>query len=391
MGTKQTKKMSKFNVVSSSALNEFLSSTNSQSQQLVIQTDRVEKLTPTQVEIKVVCAGCHAEDVLNKSISPDKSDFVGYSVSGIVERIGSLVQNSDCEIGQSVCAILPLQNGAGYAEYVIVDVSLIVPKNEKLSHSLIASTILSASLVYNAVFLQSHIKSGESALILNAASLEGYLLSNILLSIKSDVSVLAHDETEASLLKSTLDNKIQILNIDQVIVDATPSPSYLFGHIFELRPSRAVGEAHVESRHVAELLLPHGSWTVCHSRPRELSAAIGSIMRRKSSRFAFVYEHTWASAAVLRGSLVAALIDYQNRLALFDENENNDNSNLTPIKEKPKSLFSDKGMIDASIPLNLAIKPPVVKCFEPDMAADAVRLAGASSQFDAVALKFTNE
>ena len=42
--------------------------------------------------IFMLVKGCHAEDVLNKSISPDNSDFVGYSVSGIVERIGSLVQ-----------------------------------------------------------------------------------------------------------------------------------------------------------------------------------------------------------------------------------------------------------------------------------------------------------
>jgi NADPH:quinone reductase-like Zn-dependent oxidoreductase len=125
-------------------------------------------------------AGVHADDIVNAraavggngsgGVGDDESDRIGFTVSGVVERTGALVDNAEVPIGSNVCAILPLSECAGYAQFAVVDVSLIVPKHPALSHQLVAATILPASMCYNALLLQASVKSGESALVLNASS-----------------------------------------------------------------------------------------------------------------------------------------------------------------------------------------------------------------------------
>lgn len=146
---------------------------------LVVRCARATQLRDFEVEVRVLYAGVHVDDVASArlvlgantgGVGDDESDRVGFAISGVVERVGALVDASEVPVGANVCAVLPLHDGAGFAQYVVLDVSLLVPKHAELSHELVAATILPASLCYNALLLQSNVKEGETALVLNASS-----------------------------------------------------------------------------------------------------------------------------------------------------------------------------------------------------------------------------
>lgn len=144
--------------LSLASLQESLSATNRMSMPLVVKSQRVEALRDFEVEIRVLYAGVHGDDVQNAraahgntrntgGVGEDAVDRIGFAVSGVVERVGALVDASEVATGAAVCALLPLCDTGGYAQYVVVDVSLVVPKHPALSHQLVASTILPASMV----------------------------------------------------------------------------------------------------------------------------------------------------------------------------------------------------------------------------------------------------
>lgn len=79
-----------------------------------------------EVLIKVAAAGLnHADMAQAKGMyppPPGASPILGMEVSGTVEALGDGVSN--CEIGDTVCALLP---GGGYAEYAVASASCVLP------------------------------------------------------------------------------------------------------------------------------------------------------------------------------------------------------------------------------------------------------------------------
>ncbi|MGA7050007.1 MAG: alcohol dehydrogenase catalytic domain-containing protein, partial [Mycobacterium sp.] len=81
---------------------------------------------PGEALIKVAAAGVNRADVLqaagNYPPPPGASEIIGMEVSGIVAELGSDV--TEWSVGQEVCALL---SGGGYAEYVAVPASQVLP------------------------------------------------------------------------------------------------------------------------------------------------------------------------------------------------------------------------------------------------------------------------
>jgi hypothetical protein len=113
-------------------------------------------------------------------------------------------------------------------------------------------------------------------------------------------------------------------------------------------------------------------------------------MMRKSARLAFVFDHTWASAATTRGTLAAALLDFQKRIVAQPD--------LLQLQQQPQA--SSNGNVDESetgtddgalvVPqlASFGIRPLDVRCFDAAEADSAVRHARATMQLQAVAIRF---
>ena len=85
-----------------------------------------------EVLIKVAACGLNRADIFQRqgAYPPPKgaSELPGLEVSGVVESLGSNV--ASLHVGDEVCALL---EGGGYAEYVAVKASQVLPKPKHLS------------------------------------------------------------------------------------------------------------------------------------------------------------------------------------------------------------------------------------------------------------------
>jgi NADPH:quinone reductase-like Zn-dependent oxidoreductase len=356
----------------------------------------------------VICAGVNADDVYfskqqqTPSSSADSShtststtDRVGFALSGVVERVGAHVRSF--QVGNSVCAVLPLLSGGGgaFATHVIVPEELLVPKLRRVSFALAASSALAASIAYAAVQLHCAARAGDVALVVNPSCVEGVLVCRLLCALKCVVAVLVHDSAERALLVPVLPSQVRYIDDLYDLL----SGGERFDHIIELRPCRAPGEPHVESTRVVEALAAHGTWVVCHQKPRELNAALTAPMMRKSARLAFCFEHTWAAAATTRGTLCAALLDFQKRLVAGSTSNGGDAlPDLLSLDDdgggsaaNDADLATDDGALTVPTRSSIAIRPLEVRCFDASEADSAIRHARATMQLQAVAIRFEPE
>lgn len=331
--------------------------------------------------------------------STSTTDRVGFALSGVVERVGAHVRSF--QVGNSVCALLPLLSGAGgaFATHVIVPEELLVPKLRRVSFALAASSLLAASVAYAAVQLHCAARAGDVALVVNPSCVEGVLVCRLLCALKCVVAVLVHDSAERALLVPVLPPQVRFIDDLYDLL----SGGERFDHIIELRPCRAPGEPHVESTRVVEALAAHGTWVVCHQKPRELNAALTAPMMRKSARLAFCFEHTWAAAATTRGTLCAALLDFQKRLVAGSASNGGDmlpdllsldddgGATAAAAAAVDAELATDDGALTVPTRSSIAIRPLDVRCFDASEADSAIRHARATMQLQAVAIRFEPE
>jgi NADPH:quinone reductase-like Zn-dependent oxidoreductase len=385
--------------VSLSALDERTSASDSGSSTLLASGTRADSVPPLWCEVRVICAGVAHDDVqhsgaANEPTDDDESsitgprataDRVGFALSGVVERVGAGVRAF--AVGNSVCALLPLRLCGACATHVLVPEQLLVPKLKRVSFALLAASLSAASTAYAAVHVQCAVRPGHSALIVNPCSVEALLVARLLAALHASVAVLVRDAAERALLLSALPAQVRYLTD----LHDSISSGHRFDHIIELRPCRAPGEPHVESVRVVEALAAHGTWVVCHSKPRELTAALSPPMMRKSARLAFVFDHTWASAATTRGALAAALLDFQKRIVaqpdlLQLQQQQQPDSGSSNGDESETG--TDDGALVVPPLASFGIRPLDVRCFDAAEADSAVRHARATMQLQAVAIRF---
>jgi putative PIG3 family NAD(P)H quinone oxidoreductase len=122
-----------------------------------------------EVLIKVCAAGVNRADLLQAAglypPPPGASELLGMEVSGVVEAVGDGVV--DWASGQEVCALLA---GGGYAEYVAVPASQLLPHPVGLDLADSAGVPEVACTVWSNLAMTAHLSEGQLLLMHGGAS-----------------------------------------------------------------------------------------------------------------------------------------------------------------------------------------------------------------------------
>jgi putative PIG3 family NAD(P)H quinone oxidoreductase len=133
----------------------------------LFETDRPEP-GANEVLIKVAAAGVNRPDTIQRMgfypAPPGASEILGLEVSGVIEQIGSGVNNLN--VGDEVCALLA---GGGYAQYAVANVDLCLPVPKGLSLIEAAALPETSFTVWSNVFDRAGLTEGQTLLIHGAS------------------------------------------------------------------------------------------------------------------------------------------------------------------------------------------------------------------------------
>ncbi len=145
---------------------------------------------PGEVVIKVAAAGVNRADVLqaagNYPPPPGASEIIGMEVSGIVAELGSDV--TKWSVGQEVCALL---SGGGYAEYVAVPASQVLPIPQGVDVVDAAGLPEVACTVWSNLVLTAHLSKDQVLLMHGGASGIGTHAVQVARALGAQVAVTA--------------------------------------------------------------------------------------------------------------------------------------------------------------------------------------------------------
>lgn len=131
---------------------------------LSVASKDIPPVKDDEVLIKVHAAGVNRADVLQRRglypPPPGASDILGLEVSGQVEHLGKEV--TQFQINDDVCALL---EGGGYAEYVAVPASQVLPVPDGLDYVQAAALPEAFFTVWHHVFMVGGLEKGESLLV----------------------------------------------------------------------------------------------------------------------------------------------------------------------------------------------------------------------------------
>jgi putative PIG3 family NAD(P)H quinone oxidoreductase len=163
---------------------------------------------PGEVLIKVAFAGVNRPDCAQRSgrypPPKDASPIMGLEVSGHIEALGEGV--SGWSVGDRVCALC---NGGGYAEFVAVQATQVLPIPQGMGFLQAAALPENYFTVWVNLFQRGHLKAGETLLVHGGSS--GIGLTAIQLAKAFGATVYCttgHDEKNMACLKAGADAAI---------------------------------------------------------------------------------------------------------------------------------------------------------------------------------------
>ncbi|MBR5452259.1 MAG: NAD(P)H-quinone oxidoreductase [Clostridia bacterium] len=122
-----------------------------------------------EVLVKIYAAALNRADLLQregKYPSPAGCpEWMGLEIAGVITEVGKNV--TDWKVGDKVCALL---GGGGYAEYVAVKYDMLMPIPKGLSFVEAASLPEAYATSYLNLFIEGHLKAGQTAFIPAGAS-----------------------------------------------------------------------------------------------------------------------------------------------------------------------------------------------------------------------------
>ena len=122
-----------------------------------------------EVLVKIYAAALNRADLLQregKYPSPAGCpEWMGLDIAGVITEVGKNV--TDWKVGDKVCALL---GGGGYAEYVAVKYDMLMPIPKGLSFVEAASLPEAYATSYLNLFIEGHLKAGQTAFIPAGAS-----------------------------------------------------------------------------------------------------------------------------------------------------------------------------------------------------------------------------
>lgn len=120
-------------------------------------------LKPVDVLVRIHAAALNRADLLQrKGAYPSPAgwpEWMGLEVAGVIEAIGADVDPELWHVGDAVCALL---GGGGYAEYVAVPASMLMPIPKGLSFEEAASLPEAYATCYLNLFIEGCLKPGET-------------------------------------------------------------------------------------------------------------------------------------------------------------------------------------------------------------------------------------
>ena len=125
-----------------------------------------------EILIKIHAAALNRADILQREGNypppPGCPEWMGLEVSGEIVEMGSTAAaQSNWKIGDRVCALL---GGGGYAEYVSVHYSMVMPVPKGLSMIQAAALPEVYAASYMFLFVEGHLQPGETLLVQAGAS-----------------------------------------------------------------------------------------------------------------------------------------------------------------------------------------------------------------------------
>ena len=179
------------------------------------QTDQPAVKTG-EVLIKVAFAGVNRPDCAQRSgrYPPPKgaSPIMGLEVSGQIEALGEGV--SGWSVGDRVCALC---NGGGYAEYVAVPATQVLPIPQGMGLLQAAALPENYFTVWVNLFQRGHLKAGESLLVHGGSSGIGLTAIQLAKAFGASVfSTAGSDEKNQACLKAGADASINYKSQDFV-------------------------------------------------------------------------------------------------------------------------------------------------------------------------------
>ena len=254
-----------------------------------------------EVLLRVAYVGINRADLLQVQGSyapPDgASPLPGLEVSGTVAALGKNV--TGWAIGQKTCALL---SGGGYAEYVSVPATQLLPIPENISLQEAATLPEAAVTSIMALAVEGELISGERVLVHGGTSGLGIILTQIAKSWGAEVFATVGSDEKLAFLKSFgihginhraspfVDQVMQATNGEgvDVIIDTLGAPQ-LASHLTLLRKggrlvTLAMLEGNVvESVKIGGLLMKHLRWVgaTLRSRTAEEKAAMVEMVREQ--------------------------------------------------------------------------------------------------------------
>ncbi|NEA33118.1 NAD(P)H-quinone oxidoreductase [Streptomyces sp. SID13031] len=137
----------------------------------VLTIGEIEDPTPAvdEVVINVVAAGVNRADLLQRQgfypPPPGAPGTIGLEVSGTIAEVGSEVEG--WSVGDECCALLA---GGGYAEKVVVPAPQVMPVPDGIDLVSAAALPEVVATVWSNVFMNAHLKDGETLLVHGGSS-----------------------------------------------------------------------------------------------------------------------------------------------------------------------------------------------------------------------------
>lgn len=269
----------------------------------------------------------------------------GYAVSGVVEKLGMEVDRF--KVGDEVIAVLPLDVGGGYAQYVAVSHCFIAYKPLEINHEEAVACLLGGIWSYTALHYHFKLSPGETVLVLNAGSAYGHIAVQLATSWGAKVIAAASSVEELNFLNDlrvTLDRVIDLTTeslVDAVmeetggqgvdfLLETIPLTEHLSTTtaaekekreremspiISEMVSSEARGRAAYPSRRdLIRCLAPLGRWATS-SAQLQLDPPDSRLLFLKGASLSFVFEQSWLLAGSQQGRLLHVLSDLMEKVS----------------------------------------------------------------------------
>jgi putative PIG3 family NAD(P)H quinone oxidoreductase len=158
---------------------------------------------PGQVRIKAAYAGLNRADLVQRRgfypPPPGASLILGMEVSGVIDALGPDLGGGAArwKVGDEVCTIMP---GGGYAEYSVVEASVVLPLPQGLSLEQACAVPEAAMTVWQCVFQMGALRSNETLLLHGGASGIGVIGIQMAVAHGARVFATAGDDEKCALV-----------------------------------------------------------------------------------------------------------------------------------------------------------------------------------------------